>query len=350
MKVHSINSYNSNIQKSKYSSELNFKGQLQLKEVAKNTLNKKNVFNITALTLLVANLLKLFGVEFSDILENLSTFLVAGWGCMTESPKQYSPPIEFKKAETIEDAKKYAQEKLHIKKFNIKDLEYANWVNEALTNIFNRFNGQVYFPNSIRTNNLPKKSTMAFYLAATDSIWINKKSIEKDADKLKDYINKYPYEVLTKYNLGKGYEKFCEKLKIAYENPDSLSIFEKCSLTRSLSNAKNVLWQIKENGERVSEPSKFNKHGNIYVDEFEIIYHEIGHCFDLKSNMFFKSLIDRLKHKKELKSLTIPSYPKTNTSEFIAHIFSGIMQGENYSPEIMNLFNKLIEFKINKNV
>ena len=121
-------------------------------------------------------------------------------------------------------------------------------------------------------------------------------------------------------------------------------------MARSLSNAKNVLWQIKENDEKVSDVTEINKHGNIYVDEFEIIYHEVGHCFDFKSNMFFKSLIDRLKHKKELKNLTIPSYPKTNTSEFIAHIFSGIMQGEKYSPEIMDLFNKLIEFKIDENV
>ena len=48
-----------------------------------------------------------------------------------------------KKAETIEEARAFAQEKLGIKKFKINDLEYANWVNEGLTNISNRFKGNV---------------------------------------------------------------------------------------------------------------------------------------------------------------------------------------------------------------
>ena len=151
---------------------------------------------------------------------------------------------------------------------------------------------------------------------------------------------------LTKYNLGKGYDKFYEKLKKAYFDIDSLGFFEKRALVNSIANL-NARLEMTNNDEFInSDTNDINKYGNIYEDEFETIYHEVGHCFDFKSDMAFVKFLDLFRGKSELKILQIPDYPKTNRLEFVASIFSGIMQGEKYPSEVMDIYNKLIKFKM----
>ena len=159
-------------------------------------------------------------------------------------------------------------------------------------------------------------------------------------------MQKYSYEELTKYNLGKGYEKFCGNLKKAYDNIDLLSFFEQRALVRSICKVKQRL-EITNNDEFLNfTKDGINKYGNIYEDEFETIYHEVGHCFDFKSDMALVKFLDLFRGKSELKNLQIPNYPKTNRLEFVASVFSGIMQGEKYQDDVMNLYKELIKFKM----
>ena len=85
---------------------------------------------------------------------------------------------------------------------------------------------------------------------------------------------------------------------------------------------------------------------HIYQNEFETIYHEVGHCFDFKSKTLIDIRIDRFKPKKDLKHLVLPRYHKKNTIEFVASIFAGIMQGEKYQDDVMNLYKKIIKFNM----
>ena len=62
--------------------------------------------------------------------------------------------------------------------------------------------------------------------------------------------------------------------------------------------------------------------------------------------MALVKFLDLYRGKSELKNLQIPNYPKTNRLEFVASIFSGIMQGEKYQDDVMNLYKELIKFKM----
>ena len=346
MKVSAINSYNYKTHSLKQTSEPSFEGKLQLKETANKVFTKKNLFEASLLLVLLSKLTDIADIDVSEIVDFVKNTAFISFFAVTEPPKQLEENIEFKKAETIEEARAFAQEKLGIKKFKINDLEYANWVNEGLTNISNRFKGNVYFPHTIRFAPFEQMPGTASYSCANDIIFINKNQFEKTVNRLPALLQKYSYEELTKYNLGKGYENFCGKLKNAYDNIDLLSFFEQRALVRSIDKVKQRL-EITNNDEFLN-PTKdgINKYGNIYEDEFETIYHEIGHCFDFKSDMALVKFLDLFRGKSELKNLQIPNYPKTNRLEFVASIFSGIMQGEKYQDDVMNLYKELIKFKM----
>ena len=58
--------------------------------------------------------------------------------------------LDFKKADTIEDAASYAKDVLGIKYFNLEnDLQTANWVNEGLTNLQNIYKGKFKMPDAV---------------------------------------------------------------------------------------------------------------------------------------------------------------------------------------------------------
>ena len=346
MKISAISSYNYKQKNLKHSQEPSFEGKLQLQETANKVFTKKNLFEASLLLVLLSKLTDIADIDVSEIVDFVKNMAFISFFAVTESPKQLEENIEFKKAETFEEAKAFAQEKLGIKKFKINDLEYANWVNEGLTNISNRFKGNVYFPHTIRFAPFEQMPGVASYSCANDIIFINKNQFEKTVNRLPALLQKYSYEELTKYNLGIGYEKFCGKLKNAYDDIDSLSFFEQRALVRSIYNIEERL-EITNNDEILnSMRDGINKYGNIYEDEFETIYHEIGHCFDFKSDMAFVKFLDLFRGKSELKNLQIPNYPKTNRLEFVASIFSGIMQGEKYPQEVMDIYESLIKFKM----
>ena len=342
MKINAINSYNYKINSLKQTSEPSFEGKLHLKEVANKAITKKNIYNFALLSYLITQGLQLSEIETLELINDLPFYIASGIFCVTESPTKLEEKIEFKKAESIEEAKKFAKEKLGIKKFKINDLENANWINEGLTNISNKFKGEVYFPQKIGYCYSFQKEGYAAYHPLLDSILINEKNIKKEIDGLKGFIEVFPYEDFTENNLGKGYEDFCKKLAMAYEDIDSLSAFEKFALNNSICNVV----EMRSEYTNEHKAKDINRYGNIYENEFSIIYHEIGHCFDFKSKSLIKAYIDCFKHQKDLKPLVLPDYPKKNTFEFVASTFAGIIQGEKYQDDVMSLFNKLIGFKI----
>lgn len=345
MKVSAINSYNYKTISLKQTSGPNFKGKLQLKDIVGKAITKKNLYNFGLISFFITQVLKLSEIETLELINALPVYMMLGAFCITEKPCKLEENIAFQKAESIEEAKKFAEEKLGIKKFKINDLEYANWINEGLTNISNKFKGEVYFPQKIGYCSSFQTGGEAAYNPLLDSFLINEKKIKEGIDGLKGFIDGFPYEYFTEKNLGKGYEDFCEKLAIAYEDIESLSAFEKFALHNSICNV------VEMRSEYTNEHNakNINMYGNIYENEFSTIYHEIGHCFDFKSKSLINAYIDSFKHQKDLKPLVLPDYPKKDTFEFVASTFAGIMQGEKYQDDIMGLFNKLIGFKIPQN-
>lgn len=326
--------------------QVNFQGQLLLKP--EKVATKRNFVFLSIGCLLSSYLLKVLepSSEMTPILDTIVNLSNLGAWTIKEKPTQLDKKIEFKKADTIEEAKLYATEKLGIKKYKIDDLEYANWINEGLTNISNHFEGKVYFPSKIEFKKV--KNAYASYRYGTDSLMINKEIIEEKANFLKCYLKSLTYKELTAIDLGKGYEEFCSNLKKAYTNIKSLSLFEKFSIAHTITKQAQVLEQLDAEDFKNFEPDEKNQFGCVYLNEFNTIYHEIGHCFSRKSNSFFNAFLNSLKYNSKISKLKIPNYDKSKIEEYIACTFAGYMQGEEYPEENTQIFDKASGIKFKK--
>lgn len=350
MIVNSIRNPYYNYSRNYVQNKPNFQGRQLLKpniNITKPTLFKTGVVFLAA-----SFLSKALDIEDFSIMQTLADLSLISFLCITEKKNCLSPELEFKKATTIEEAKNYAKNFLGIKKFDIEDLDYANWINEGLTNISNKFKGEVYFPRGIKKTK--KKNALGAYFSPLDFISINKKEIDDCANSFEKLIKTFPYEQLTKYNFGPKHGEYCKKMKQAYENIDSLSVFEKCSLRSTFLSMREVYNQLSlEERAELEGGKKFNedKYGNVYIDVFDTIYHEVGHCFAYKSNTYFKNFIDdkKSKNKELIKSLKVPNYTKSRPREFVACIFAGMMSGDKYPENIQNAFGKLTNFKVPQN-
>lgn len=66
--------------------------------------------------------------------------------------QQLAEHIEFKEAKSMEEAIKFAKEHLGITKFDVgNDLEMANWVNNGLTKVSNKYKGKAPIPTIVET-------------------------------------------------------------------------------------------------------------------------------------------------------------------------------------------------------
>ena len=74
--------------------------------------------------------------------------------------------IDFTPASTMEEAREFARQHLKIKKFDVADdLDMANWVNEGLVNINNKYKGRAYIPDEVvafsKEESAKRSSTLA---------------------------------------------------------------------------------------------------------------------------------------------------------------------------------------------
>lgn len=68
-----------------------------------------------------------------------------------KSVTQLAEHIDFTPAKTMEEAKEFAKKHLKIEKFDTaNDLDMANWVNEGLVNINNKYKGKGHIPKEVR--------------------------------------------------------------------------------------------------------------------------------------------------------------------------------------------------------
>ena len=256
--------------------------------------------------------------------------------------KQVAEHIDFKKAETIEDAIKFGSEHLGIKKysgFETADLDVLNWVNEGLTNVSNAMKGKAKLPKNVLY--MERKGTsLASVTPDKKSLIINKKvygdldnAIKNRLESLKDvfYIDKdglfrVPLEmggsdmqaisplIGDYYKFTKGELKtFDEKLQFFHNMDaiyDSESIFYAApdiTLKRLLSTpgVKEILdktgiqteasvlskLSLEDKQDLISDILEAcGKNGQFVginfkpVSKFDTIYHEMGHLADNNVN------------------------------------------------------------------
>ena len=112
----------------------------------------------------------------------------------TLKPANFAEHIDFKPAQTMEEAVEFAKKHLGIKNFNLgDDVEMANWVNEGLVNISNRFKGKANMPKNVIFDEkyfAKNPDAMAYHCAQNETIAINKAYYDGIFDKLNKLIEK----------------------------------------------------------------------------------------------------------------------------------------------------------------
>ena len=140
--------------------------------------------------------------------------------------------ITFKPAKTIDEAKSFALINFGIEEFYFEDdLEMANYVNEGLTNIKNRFKGKVHMPKRVGFGELDNlDDEHAFTDTKGEGFYIIKEAYNKEKimEELED-VTKRALKNLDKINIKK-FQKFKDKYDIMLQNPDSYSKIEWQSL------------------------------------------------------------------------------------------------------------------------
>lgn len=104
-------------------------------------------------------------------------------------PAHFKEAIKFKEAATMDEAVNFAKKNFGVETFDFKDdLEFANWVNEGLTNINNRFRGKANMPKTLAFTDIDD-DTLAFASSLAKEIKFNEKKLTNKA-LLEDFLQK----------------------------------------------------------------------------------------------------------------------------------------------------------------
>lgn len=310
--------------------------------------------------------------------------------------QQLADIIEFKPAKTLEEAKEFAKKNLHIRKYNLTDLDSANYVNEAFVNFNNNISKD--HKRVIKNVLLPPDSepnSTIFGINGVKTLFVNESFI-KDIDKELDNLierNTVEESVIClgfkdkflNYKNGNASLKDKFELYQLFENQINVSISRTHAFAKLL-NSANVINYLKENKSLPQTISEFmeldnktqgkilktvrkNVEGAKLVstdgDPFRFINHEIGHVYhqeNIGSELWLKyngisyenGKITEIpqkeltkKFKEEIgEALTcdieanISRYAIKDPCEFVAETFSYLANGAKFSDEIMELYNK----------
>ncbi len=311
----------------------------------------------------------------------------------------FAQHIDFKQAVTMDEAVEFAKKNFGVKEFNFDDdLEFANWVNEGLTNINNKLKGKARMPKKIGfTNEKSADNALAFVICHNDMrFYKNELTKESLLDKVRDSANKI-FEHNSKgginvpvmaakdkvIELSSVWEKLNNEPE-AFSRMDLLGYlydFEDCmkcysnpiGALYSILEDEAVLKRLNEKGIKieVDEFLKLDKKDQIkflgdvctkakiaiaggtnrHNSPFDLLYHEMGHLQHLNvgTNFYDKSLgILSPKSKQKFLNSTdeqrisgrISWYAQTDPEEFVAEAFSYMMSGKKLSDETMQLYKK----------
>ena len=274
-------------------------------------------------------------------------------GCRFFTEKKFKKPvkleqeIEYKEAKTLKEAKVFAKKNFKIKKFKVDDLGVANWINEGLAILCNKFKGDVYMPRKITYERCDKDSVGGKYAPGFDCLMLNKVS-QDYLDKKLEQRNNYLYNPLLKeYPIITNFKELDNILN----SGDKLSPVEKWSISNDVDKMIGIVKTTNKSPivlNKMVNDSGEDLFGPVYTGKFGTLFHEMGHVFDAKSskdNEKTRKIKEQFfqKHKQDL---ILPSYAQSKYGEFIAETFAGIMNGAKYPKPLMNLFNALTNIKL----
>lgn len=257
--------------------------------------------------------------------------------------KELAEHIDFKPAATIDEAKAFAKEHLGIRRFDIDDLEIANYVNEGFVEASNKLKGKLVLPNAVDTVKGDSDAIMNYgkNLLGERVIGINPKGASWDD------LSKYLMDARSMKKQGLTPEQIAEQLNAQAQWK---ARYEKAGFVERA----NIAHQIEKVGAKAG------------FDKYHELYHELGHlqheytnpqqfkkwakytgsdAIDyMKKNQLnlpaeIKEHILALNKHKEVARI-IGGYATAYPGEFVADMYAHMLSGKKLCPELMELYNK----------
>ncbi len=133
---------------------------------------------------------------------------------------QLAEHIDFKPAQTIEEAIQFGKDNLKIKKykgFTENDLEVLNFINEGFTNVSNKLKGTIRLPKTIKYKDI-KDSTLAQVGPFSKSFELNKNIFGNMDKTIKDILKPIEESGLIKVSITENNKMKYSFLKAFDEN------------------------------------------------------------------------------------------------------------------------------------
>lgn len=257
--------------------------------------------------------------------------------------KELAEHIDFKPAATIDEAKAFAKEHLGIRRFDIDDLEIANYVNEGFVEASNKLKGKLVLPNAVDTIKGDSDAIMNYgkNLLGERIIGINPKGSSWDD------LSEFLMDEKTMIKKGWTPEQIAKQFEARAQWK---ARYEKASFVERT----HIAHEIAKSGARVG----FGKYHDLF--------HELGHLqHEYQNPKLFKQWAkytgtdgldyvkknngclpnEILEHISELakhKGIAniIGEYATIYPGEFVAEMYGHMLAGKKLCPELMDLYNK----------
>lgn len=384
---------NNNYYNQKYNTQISRK-QIQQPEFSGKLVIPEKAYKYSTLMKLLTAKAAFDEFVFNSGMSGGNYFLMAvcGAGALVLSLKkpgklhQLPEHINFQKAEKLKEAEEFAKDVLHIENFDVNNLEIANWLNEGLTNISNKFKGQTYMPKNLLFDNVTyKKNAIAAYNPFNDRILLNKSHFENiDRNLETSFKVTMPYINMNFFSTEASHSRLLKSIQDYIYNPEKLSIIDKSNLNSSLQTHLYLVNEMYKNPQKFRDYyiTNFQKYetqddyakflikilkeaefteemkapltileslktsgisyfGPVYSERFDTLNHEMGHLFYCKNlSGITKAENTLFSNYRELKQNSPMSYTSSRgRKELCAEAFAGYMKDEIY-PEMITDFIK----------
>ena len=278
--------------------------------------------------------------------------------------RQLAEHIDFKPAKTVEEAKKFAQEKMGVNYNDIDDVEVINFVNEWLAGVHNssKLKDSSAYPKFISTDyNMFGDNTL---FGMIDSVFknngqegymltINMKNLKSIPDELMK-LKKNPRGFWQLDDVGKLYLKG-DKFNTTEINDLVAKVNNYDSSKTTLGESLELYHQI--NGLATSPLGNDGKIVLKKLSKFNSLNHELGHMkhyvngihsIDMDKIDTYQKLgkpVPELVtefHKPEIQQIIgkVSKYAKESPAEFVAETYAQLKDGVVFSDDVMALYKK----------
>ena len=229
--------------------------------------------------------------------------------------KPLAEHIEFKPAQTIDEARAFAKKNFGIRKFDVDDLEVANFINNGFSEATNIAKGKIVLPNVVRSTNKLDAAAMVRRNLFGDRIMDYNPSEFSGASMKKVFAD---FESIIGTDNPK-LSQYLSNLKTAYQNGNfakRVEIYEQLRAVRL----------------------QYRGTGNKY----HTLFHELGHMQHewQNTNLFLQSCKPFASEAEKKIAGKVSSYAKEDGAEFVAEVFADLMSGKTYSDDVMQLYAK----------